>query len=611
MLPITRQMILEYFKNKKKLKAKKVAFVVVVAAFALFWLIPFGCGKQKTLPRVYLGNNALSGEPLEKIQENINEAADKFEQKKFNLFFGNKKSNTSFVESGIVINRAKTGENLVKSLSLGSYAPKFFWRFWQNLIFGYRVPVYYSLDQNKLNEVVSKKFGQDLYLAEDASLNISGAEIRVSLSKEGLGIDEAFMTAQIVRNIKNWSNGDVEIRIVKIEPTVTTREAESLKNEISGLVAYPFVFQAGEITLSLPKEELMSWIKIIKNPLFSTEPVNQAADLETTINTTITGDNYTTLKQHYQLDWDVDEDKVAKFLDEKIKGKIYQKKINGVLAVENGVLTEIQSSRGETSVDIEKSLEIVVSSFKNSQYFIELPVVENAADVSLKRAQEIGANALVGRGESNFSGSPNNRRHNIRVGAGKFNGAVIEKGETFSFLKKLGPVDRSTGYLPELVIKKDKTIPEYGGGMCQVSTTCFRAAVNSGLRVVERQNHAYPVQYYSPQGTDATVYIPKPDLKFINDTPGPILIQTRIEGNLLYFEFFGQSDGRKVELEGPRTWDKKSDGSMKAEWIQRVYNEAGQLMFQKNFLSKYESPSKFPHPEDEKPPKEKKKKKKN
>jgi vancomycin resistance protein YoaR len=78
--------------------------------------------------------------------------------------------------------------------------------------------------------------------------------------------------------------------------------------------------------------------------------------------------------------------------------------------------------------------------------------------------------------------------------------------------------------LPELVIKKEGTVPEFGGGLCQVSSTAFRAAMNGGLPITQRRNHAYAVQYYAPQGTDATIYPGVVDLKFINDTPGDILI---------------------------------------------------------------------------------------
>jgi len=94
------------------------------------------------------------------------------------------------------------------------------------------------------------------------------------------------------------------------------------------------------------------------------------------------------------------------------------------------------------------------------------------------------------------------------------------------------------------VIKGDKTVPEYGGGLCQIGTTIFRTALATGLPITARQNHSYRVAYYEPAGTDAAVYIPNPDVRFVNDTGNYILIQSRLEKNDIYFDFWGVQDGR-------------------------------------------------------------------
>jgi vancomycin resistance protein YoaR len=146
------------------------------------------------------------------------------------------------------------------------------------------------------------------------------------------------------------------------------------------------------------------------------------------------------------------------------------------------------------------------------------------------------------------------------------------------------------------VIKNNKTEPEFGGGICQVSTTVFRVAINSGLEITARRNHAYPVSYYNPQGMDATVYVPRPDLRFINDTPGYILIQTKIEGTKLTFQFYGTDDGRKIEIIGPKILEKNPDGSMKATFTQKINDKDGQLVREDVFNSSYDSPDKYPHP---------------
>ena len=179
---------------------------------------------------------------------------------------------------------------------------------------------------------------------------------------------------------------------------------------------------------------------------------------------------------------------------------------------------------------------------------------------------------------------------------------MIKPGAEFSFITTLGPVDETTGYLPELVIKPNATVPEYGGGMCQVSTTAFRAALNAGLKITERTNHAYPVSYYNPQGLDATVYIPKPDLRFINNTPGYILIQTKIVGTQLFFDFYGTNDGRSVTLQGPTVLEHNPDGSMKTTLGETVKDKDGNTILQDTFNSNYASPSKYPHPGQETTP---------
>jgi vancomycin resistance protein YoaR len=249
-------------------------------------------------------------------------------------------------------------------------------------------------------------------------------------------------------------------------------------------------------------------------------------------------------------------------------------------------------------LDKEKSLQIILDYLKNNEKSGQLPLsfAEIAPALSINSIDNLGITSLIGEGRSNFRGSPKNRIFNIKVASSRFDGTLINPGEEFSFVKILGEVDDEHGYLPELVIKKDKTEPEFGGGICQVSTTAFRAAFNSGLKITARKNHAYPVQYYNPQGMDATVYIPRPDLRFLNNTPSYILIQTKIEGTELVFRFFGTDDGRKIEIIGPKIIERKSDGGMKATFSQKVYDKNGTLFIDDTFNSNYDSPNNYPHP---------------
>ncbi len=256
-------------------------------------------------------------------------------------------------------------------------------------------------------------------------------------------------------------------------------------------------------------------------------------------------------------------------------------------------------------LDEEKTFEGIVKTLNdsNNNLSLQLPITEIAAEISKETLDDLKIETKIGHGESNFAGSPKNRIHNINVAVERFHGLLLSPNEEFSFTTILGHVDKETGYKEELVIKENKTIPEYGGGVCQVSTTVFRAALNTGLKITERKNHAYPVQYYSPQGTDATIYIPKPDLRFINNTPGYLLFQASVEGRILSFDIFGQSDGRVIEMEGPKVTERTHEGVLKVTLKQIVKNKEGELIFEDTFKSVYDNPAKYHEKEilDKKP----------
>ncbi len=177
------------------------------------------------------------------------------------------------------------------------------------------------------------------------------------------------------------------------------------------------------------------------------------------------------------------------------------------------------------------------------------PAITNAA------AENLGIRELLGRGVSYFYDSIPSRVYNIQLSSSKFNGVLIKPGETFSFLKTVGKITKLEGYKEAYVINEGKTVLGDGGGVCQVSTTIYRAALFSGLPIVERTPHAYRVGYYEPPvGFDATIYQPGgPDLKFKNDTGHYILIQTIFdETNMsLTFELYGTTDGRVAQISDP------------------------------------------------------------
>ncbi len=267
---------------------------------------------------------------------------------------------------------------------------------------------------------------------------------------------------------------------------------------------------------------------------------------------------------------------------EKIADELKQSPQDAQLIIENGRAKTFNPGQNGQVLDL-YALRLALN---KSATEIALPVILTEPKNKLADTNSLGINELVAVGVSDFTGSPRNRIVNVNVGAEKFDGIIVKPGQEFSFNEYLGDVDAEHGFLPELVIKPGGVIPEFGGGLCQVSSTAFRAAMNAGLPITARRNHSFAVQYYAPQGTDATIYPGSQDLKFINNLSSNMLIHTKIVGKKLYFEYYGTKDARQVSFDGPYQYDKKANGALKATWTRHVTfnNETTTQTFNSTYL---------------------------
>lgn len=257
------------------------------------------------------------------------------------------------------------------------------------------------------------------------------------------------------------------------------------------------------------------------------------------------------VKRNGAVDLAVDPATVEQFIAAEIAADVNRPAGAIKFKVQGGKATAFQPAQDGQQLNLAAAVAAVAAAVEQRQLGpIALDVQTTPAPAS-SDATELEIRELVAVGHSNFSGSPKNRRHNIAVGAEAVNGTLIMPGEEFSLLNVLGTIDASTGYLPELVIKGNQTIPEYGGGLCQIGTTSFRAALAAGVPITQRRNHSYRVSYYEPAGTDATIYDPAPDFRFRNDYGTPLLFQTHIDGDDLAFELWGVRDGRVATQTAP------------------------------------------------------------
>jgi len=239
---------------------------------------------------------------------------------------------------------------------------------------------------------------------------------------------------------------------------------------------------------------------------------------------------------------------------------------NASFKFENGRVLEFKPAKKGLSLQTQPSIDLLgekLNGFlisREKQLTINLPLKETSPSIETSSVNDLGIEEAVSQGISFFRGSIVNRIHNVALAATKINGLLIAPGEIFSFNQAVGDISPATGFKQAYIIKDGKTILGDGGGVCQVSTTLFRAALNAGLEITERRAHAYRVSYYeqnSQPGFDATVFAPSTDLKFKNNTSAHLLIQTQTDkiNKKLTVELYGRKDNRKITISKTRVWD--------------------------------------------------------
>ena len=383
------------------------------------------------------------------------------------------------------------------------------------LLWTYRQPLAYRWNEGEFRKILETNLVGLLTEKKEAQLYFDNNQPKISSQATGIAYDFDGALQQTARQIALLDTETIDITKLISQPELTQVELEPLLPKVRQALDFQEFNLTYQDNKYLVKPFLLQgWLKF-------------AADQR--------GQPQLTVDQTALQTW------LADFRT-KIESEVQDAKFK----LTNSRVSEFQASRAGIKINEDELIKRLANNF-NNQEDIERPVDIIKPSNAVADVNDLGIEEIVGGGQSNFSGSPVNRRHNIKVGADTLNGLLIKPDEEFSLLHALGTVDAAAGYRQELVIKGDRTIPEFGGGLCQIGTTTFRAALGSGLPITQRRNHSYRVRYYEPAGTDATIYDPWPDFRFINDTGGYILIQTRIDGDELYFDFWGKKDGRSIE----------------------------------------------------------------
>jgi len=356
---------------------------------------------------------------------------------------------------------------------------------------------------------------------------VSGkSAILVEAGKDGQEVDQEALRKQIEERLARADFSSVSVPIKSISPKLTPEEAESVKMRAEAMLGKQLVIKGAESRWELDENDLVAFIA---------------------------------------YEGGFDREKLAAWIADTIK-VINREPQNAAFRFENGRVVEFKPAKNGVELKPDEAIGVLADGLDRlenggeREIETELPLRSSPPQISIEQVNDLGIKEKIASGNSFFRGSIASRIHNISLASAKINGVLIGPGETFSFNKTLGDVSQATGYQQAYIIKDGRTVLGDGGGVCQVSTTFFRAALNAGLEIVERHAHAYRVAYYEqgfPAGLDATVFDPTADLKVKNNSNTWILVQIEVDGRnkKLTVDLYGTLDGRKISLTTPRIWD--------------------------------------------------------
>ncbi len=385
----------------------------------------------------------------------------------------------------------------------------------------------FTYDSDKLSQLVDNISTQIDQPFVPTELIIKDKKISVSNGSIGLKLNQTKTREQIINNL-NFANFNETIQL-PVESIGSTPNQDKINQTISRaqkLIGKSVVLITPSDRVTLNDQTLISWIDFDNG--FQKDKINLYSQ-----NTS----------QSFKHD-----------------------PVDAVFKFENGKVLDFQTAKNGVSVNADQLSQDIISAFTSlensdkTSYEFNLSYQTTEPKITNSDVNNLGIKELIGSGTSTFKHSSATRNVNIAKGSSIVNRILVAPEETFSFVKSLGEVTLEAGYAKAYIIRQGKTELDVGGGICQVSTTLFRAMLNSGLDITERKAHAYRVSYYeedSKPGFDATVFIPSPDLKFTNDTGHYVLIQSVLDmdNRRLTYEIYGTSDGRKTEITNYRQWD--------------------------------------------------------
>jgi vancomycin resistance protein YoaR len=554
-----------YEKLKDKLKIKipslrvfKIPLLVIYGILGFFSLyhIVFA---NRIIPGVKVGNVAIGGLTHDQAKEVLEKQKEKT-QDELKLNFDGRVISIKMEDIGFYYDWDLALVNAFKIGRTGDHikdnADKLFGPFK-----GLEIESFYDYDNNSLSTRFSSIKGEINIEPISSNFTLEEDKLYITPSEKGQKVLDKELYAIVMTAFDNVEFGIHEVPVEIVDPKIIETDLGPYLSRVDGMIGREItvIYEEEIIEKKKPIEEAKDdEKKDEKDAQKEEEPEEPPEKKYKTIN-----------------EWVLDKIQILDFIsyDKTESGTIeivvYEPKFNAfsetitqeVNKLPRGKVTETDGEKVLKFEITEPGYEVDSKKFKQD-FFDVLLDGKDEVKLSLIETQKsadkekYGIVALLGEGTSNFAGSIQGRINNLTLAASRTDGVLVPPDAVYSMNDTIGEISGRTGYDIAWIIRSGRTVLGEGGGVCQTSTTLFRAVLNSGLPVVKRYPHAYRVHYYeqdSPVGIDASIYQPSVDFQFKNDSPNYVLVQTNwdLESKTLVFRIYGTPDGRTVDISEP------------------------------------------------------------
>jgi vancomycin resistance protein YoaR len=395
---------------------------------------------------------------------------------------------------------------------------------------GLDLPLRISVDGNTLSNYLTGIAASIEERPTEATLTIVDAKVQATDSVKGRMalIDET--TTEIMQSLQTLEPKVVTLRTRDLEPRLSTESIAEARRTVEAMLSSPLQLVFKEKTYELDQATIADMVVLQR----------VESDAGSVLNAQL------------------DQNKLQKWAT-KLADKIGRSSVEPRVNWGGGNLTIIREGRIGYRLDVEGTVSMINGAITTITRTLDLPVQEVQPRVTAETLHTLGIKELVSVGKSDFTGSAQYRITNIKAGVNLLHGILIPPDGEFSFNENIGAIDEAHGFVEGYAIVGNRTQKEPGGGICQDSTTLFRAAFYAGLPFTDWTPHRFRISWYEKYdtiGMDSTIFTGGgPDLRFVNDTGNWLLIQGYVNDAdaTVTFALYGTKvPGRTVERTEPR-----------------------------------------------------------